>query len=316
MMTPLVALIVAFVAAGVLTPVVRNLARRQGILDHPNRRKVHEVALPRLGGVAIAVAFYVGLGGALLLGSPSASPLRAADQFVALLLGAALVIGIGMIDDLFGMRARAKLLAQIAAASVVFVLGISVEHLDGPWGRMELGLWSPLVTVAWFIVVMNAINLIDGLDGLAAGVCLIGIGAFSLMSPAGDASLAVGIVLAAGAGGVLGFLPFNLYPASIIMGDTGSFLLGFLLAAGGVAVTQGGSPGAAPWAPLMVLGLALADTAWAVIRRVRARASIFAPDKLHLHHRLLTAGLSQRRAVLVLWTISAALALLGVVTAR
>jgi UDP-GlcNAc:undecaprenyl-phosphate GlcNAc-1-phosphate transferase len=316
MLTPLVALAIALVTAAVLTPVVRNLAQRQGLLDHPNKRKVHDVALPRLGGVAIAVAFYLGLAGALLLASPGTSPLRAPDKFVALLLGAALVVGIGMIDDLFGMRARAKLLLQIAAASAVFLLGLSVDHLDGPWGRVDLGLWSPLVTVAWFIFVMNAINLIDGLDGLAAGVGLIGIGAFYLMGAAGDSPLPLALVLAAGAGGVLGFLPFNLYPASIIMGDTGSFLLGFILAAAGVAVTQSASPGAAPWAPLLVLGLALGDTAWAVIRRARAGASIFAPDKLHVHHRLLAAGLSQRSAVLVLWAISAGFGLLGVVTAR
>ena len=316
MLTPLVALVVAFGAAAALTPAVRSLARRRGLLDHPNKRKVHDVALPRLGGVAIAVGFYAGLAGAWLVASQSTSPVRVTDLFIAVLLGAALVVGIGLVDDLFGMRARAKLLAQIAAASAVFLLGLSIDHLDGPWGRVELGIWSPLVTVAWFILVMNAINLIDGLDGLAAGVGLVGIGAFALMASAGDAQLPIGLSLAAGAGGVLGFLPFNVYPASIIMGDTGSFLLGFILAVGGVAVTQTGSPGAAPWAPLLVLGLALGDTAWAVIRRARARASIFAPDKLHIHHRLLAAGLPQRRAVLVLWTISAALALLGVVTAR
>jgi UDP-GlcNAc:undecaprenyl-phosphate GlcNAc-1-phosphate transferase len=314
-MTSLVAFIVAFAAAVVLTPAVRGLARRRGLLDHPNKRKVHDVALPRLGGVAIAIGFYAGLAGAWLVASQSASPVRLTDLFVAMLLGAALVVGIGLVDDLFGMRARAKLLAQIAAATVVVLLGLSIDHLDGPWGSLELGTWSPLVTVAWFILVMNAINLIDGLDGLAAGVGLVGIGAFALMASGGDTQLPIGLILAAGAGGVLGFLPFNFYPASIIMGDTGSFLLGFILAAAGVAVTQAGSPGAAPWAPLLVLGLALGDTAWAVIRRSRARASIFAPDKLHVHHRLLAAGLSQRQAVLVLWTISAALALLGVVTA-
>ena len=316
MLTPLVALVVAFGAAAALTPAVRSLARRRGLLDHPNKRKVHDVALPRLGGVAIAVGFYAGLAGAWLVASQSTSPVRVTDLFIAVLLGAALVVGIGLVDDLFGMRARAKLFAQIAAASAVFLLGLSIDHLDGPWGRVELGIWSPLVTVAWFILVMNAINLIDGLDGLAAGVGLVGIGAFALMASAGDAQLPIGLILAAGAGGVLGFLPFNVYPASIIMGDTGSFLLGFILAAAGVAVTQTGSPGAAPWAPLLVLGLALGDTAWAVIRRARARTSIFSPDKLHVHHRLLAAGLPQRRAVLVLWTISAALALLGVVTAR
>jgi UDP-GlcNAc:undecaprenyl-phosphate GlcNAc-1-phosphate transferase len=315
-MTPLVALIVAFLATLALTPAVRSLARRQGLLDHPNKRKVHDVALPRLGGVAIAIGFYAGLAGAWLVASQSTSPVRATDLFVAVLLGAALVVGIGLVDDLFGMRARAKLLAQIAAAIVVVLLGLSIDHLDGPWGSFELGIWSPLITVGWFILVMNAINLIDGLDGLAAGVGLVGIGAFALIASGADAQLPLGLILAAGAGGVLGFLPFNVYPASIIMGDTGSFLLGFILAAAGVAVTQAGSPGAAPWAPLLVLGLALGDTAWAVIRRAWARASIFTPDKLHVHHRLLAAGLSQRRAVLALWTISAALALLGVVTAR
>ena len=314
MPTPLAALIVAFLAAVLLTPLVRFLARRWRLLDEPAERKVHGVAIPRLGGVAIAVAFYLGMAATLVVASPS--PLRAADQLVAVLLGGALIVCIGIVDDLFGMRARAKLAAQIVVAIVVVMLGITIDHLDGPWGSIGLGAWSVPLTVVWFVLVMNAMNLIDGLDGLASGVALVGMGAFYLIASAGGATPPIAAVLAAAAGGVLGFLPFNLYPASIIMGDTGSTLLGFLLAAAGIAVTQSGSPGAAPWAPVMALGVALADTAWAVIRRILAGSPIFAPDKRHIHHQLLAAGLSQRNAMLVLWSIAAMLGLVAVLAAR
>jgi UDP-GlcNAc:undecaprenyl-phosphate GlcNAc-1-phosphate transferase len=316
MVTPLAALIVAFAAALLLTPAVRRLAVRQGLLDEPSDRKVHDVAVPRLGGIAIAAAFYLGLAAALVAGKPETTPLRAPDQFVAVLLGTAVIVCIGIVDDLFGMGARAKLVAQIAAATVVALLGLSIDHLDGPWGVIDLGAWSIPVTVAWFVFVMNAINLIDGLDGLASGVALIGLGAFALIASPEGAGSPMLPVLAAAAGGVLGFLPYNLYPASIIMGDTGSILLGFLLAAAGVAATQTGVPGAAPWVPVLVLGLALVDTAWAVVRRALSRVPIFAPDKQHVHHRLLAAGLSQRTAVLVLWAISAAFGVVAVLVAR
>ncbi|MEO8251729.1 MAG: MraY family glycosyltransferase [Chloroflexota bacterium] len=315
MLTSLAALFVSFLSAALLTPLVRYLAKRQGLLDEPAERKVHDVAIPRLGGIAIAVAFYLGLAAALLV-SPSSSPLRAGAQLVAVLMGAALIVCIGIVDDLFGMRARAKLSAQIAIAIVVVLLGLSVDHLDGPWGQIALGGWSVPLTVGWFVIVMNAINLIDGLDGLASGVVLIGMVAFYVIATAGGATPPIAAILAAGAGGVLGFLPFNLYPATIIMGDTGSILLGFLLAAAGVAVTQSGSPGAAPWVPAMVLALGLGDTAWAIIRRVLSGAPIFAPDKRHVHHRLLALGLSQRSAMLVLWAVSAVFGLSGVLAAR
>jgi UDP-GlcNAc:undecaprenyl-phosphate GlcNAc-1-phosphate transferase len=279
MLTPLAALLVAFAAAALLTPLVRYLAHRQGLLDEPGERKVHDVAIPRLGGIAIAGAFYLGLAAALLVSSTSTSPLREANQLVAVLLGAALIVCIGIVDDLFGMRARAKLSAQIAVAVVVALLGLSIDHLDGPWGHVALGVWSIPLTVAWFVVVMNAINLIDGLDGLASGVVLIGMGAFYLIASAGGATPPIAAILAAAAGGVLGFLPYNLFPASIIMGDTGSILLGFLLAAVGAAVTQSSSTGAAPWVPVLVLALPLGDTAWAIVRRLLGGAPIFAPDK-------------------------------------
>ncbi len=316
MPTPVAALIVAFIAAVLLTPLVRFLAKSRGLLDEPAERKIHDVAIPRLGGIAIAVAFYMGLAAALIVESPGAGLLGASNQLVAVLVGVALIVCVGIVDDLFGMRARAKLSAQTAVAIVVVLLGISIDHLDGPWGRIALGAWSIPLTVVWFVLVMNAINLIDGLDGLAPGVALIGMVAFYLIASVGGATPPIAAVVAAAAGGVLGFLPFNLYPASIIMGDTGSILLGLLLAVAGVAVTQSGSVGAAPWASLLVLGLPLADTAWAIIRRATSGAAIFAPDKRHLHHRLLAAGLSQRNAMLLLWVISALLGLAAVLAAH
>ncbi|HEY8771809.1 MAG TPA: MraY family glycosyltransferase, partial [Candidatus Limnocylindria bacterium] len=290
--------------------------RKQGLLDEPDERKVHDVAIPRLGGIAIAAAFYLGLAAALLAGSSGGALLGDPDQVVAVLLGAALIVCIGVVDDLFGMRARVKLSAQIATALVVALLGMSIDRLYGPWGEISTGFWSIPLTVAWFVVVMNAFNLIDGLDGLASGVALAAMGAFLVIASTANVPLSLAAFLGAGAGAVIGFLPFNLYPASIIMGDTGSILLGFLLAAAGVSVTQSGSPGAPPWVPVIVLGLPLVDTAWAVFRRVVARAPIFAPDKKHVHHRLLTMGLSQRSAMLVLWAISAACAALGLLAVR
>ena len=310
------AAIVALVAALVLTPLVRYLARRQGLLDKPDYRKVHPIPIPRLGGIAIAAAFYLGLAAAILVTSPGPNRLIEADQLVAVLIGVALIVCIGIVDDLFGMRARVKLSAQVSIAIVVALLGLAIEHFDGPWGRIGLGVWSIPVTVIWFVLVMDAINLIDGLDGLASGVVLIAMGALYLVSVRAGIPLPLAAVLGAGAGAVLGFLPFNLSPASIIMGDTGSILLGFLVAAVGITVTQSGSPAAAPWVPIIVLAVPLLDTAWAVTRRAIARSPIFAPDRKHVHHRLLAAGLSQGNAMLLLWAISASFGLVGVLIAR
>jgi UDP-GlcNAc:undecaprenyl-phosphate/decaprenyl-phosphate GlcNAc-1-phosphate transferase len=316
MPTSVAAVTVALLAALSLTPLVRFLARRQGLLDQPNERKVHPVAVPRLGGIAIAVAFYLGLAAAFLTGWSTNGGLRDADQLVAILIGGALIVCIGIVDDLFGMRARVKLSAQVVIAIVVALVGLSVQTIDGPWGHATLGLWSVPITVTWYVVVMNAINLIDGLDGLASGVVLIAMGAFYLIAARTGVPFPLAAFLGAGAGAVLGFLPFNLFPASIIMGDTGSMLLGFVVAAAGVTVTQSGTPAAPPWVPVLALGLPLTDTAWAIVRRVLSGAPIFAPDKKHVHHRLLATGLSHRGAMFALWAIGAAFGLTAVLLSR
>jgi UDP-GlcNAc:undecaprenyl-phosphate GlcNAc-1-phosphate transferase len=315
MLSSIAALIAAAVAAWVLTPIIRVAARRRGLLDEPGERKIHGVAIPRLGGVAIAVAFYLGIAGGLAVESVFGGE-TPRDQIVVVLLGAALVACIGLLDDLVGMRARVKLASQVGVSLVVVLLGLSIDHFYGPWGNLALGAWSLPLTVAWFVLVMNAMNLIDGLDGLASGVALIAMAALYVVGTSGGFATPIALVLAAAGGGVIGFLRYNLHPATIIMGDTGAMLLGFVLAAAGVAFTQSGSPPAFAWTPVVALGLALVDTLWAVIRRVASGAPVFAPDKRHVHHRLLAAGLSQRATMLTLWVVSAGFGLIAVITAH
>jgi UDP-GlcNAc:undecaprenyl-phosphate GlcNAc-1-phosphate transferase len=311
----LAAFVVALLAASLLTPVIRGAAHGAGLLDEPNGRKVHEVAIPRLGGVAIATAFYLGIAAALVVARTAGSPLSLeTGHLPAILVGAALIAAVGVLDDLQGMRARVKLSAQVVVALVAFGLGLSIDRLDGPWGSLALGAWALPLTVAWIVAVINAVNLIDGLDGLASGVALTALAAFFVIASSNGTPPTL-IVLAAGAGGAIGFLRYNLHPASIIMGDTGSMLLGYLLAASAISLTQTGSPGVAPWVPLVALGVPLGDTAWTIVRRVVAGDPIFVADRRHIHHRMLEIGLGQRTVALLLWLVSAALGVLAVLLA-
>jgi UDP-GlcNAc:undecaprenyl-phosphate GlcNAc-1-phosphate transferase len=312
----LAAFAVALVAASLLTPVIRDAAHGAGLLDEPDGRKVHETPIPRLGGVAIAAAFYLGIAAALVVARTAGSPLGLeTGHLPAILVGAALIAAIGVLDDTQGMRARVKFAAQVVVALVAYGLGLSIDRLDGPWGSLALGIWSLPLTVAWIVAVVNALNLIDGLDGLASGVALTALAAFFVIASADGATPPSLIVLAAGAGGAIGFLRYNLHPASIIMGDTGAMLLGYLLAASAISLTQIGSPAAAPWVPLVALGLPLGDTAWTVVRRLVAGEPVFVADRRHIHHRLLELGLGQRTVALLLWLLSAALGVLAVMLA-
>jgi UDP-GlcNAc:undecaprenyl-phosphate/decaprenyl-phosphate GlcNAc-1-phosphate transferase len=317
MLTSAVAFVAALVASAILTPLIRGAATERGLLDEPDERKVHEVAIPRLGGVAIGGALFVGVAAALLVATRVEPALTIlSGDLPAILLATALIAGVGIIDDLQGMRARVKLAAQVGIALVAVAMGLSLDRLDGPWGSVSLGAWSAPLTVAWIVAVINAVNLIDGLDGLASGVALTAMAALFAIGSAGGAAPPYLIVLAAGAGGVIGFLRFNLHPASIIMGDTGAMLLGFVIAAVGVSVTQATPAGAPPWVPVIAVGLPLSDTAWAILRRLAAGEPIFVPDKRHIHHQLLAAGLSQRAAMVVLWAVSALLGMVAVILAR
>ena len=306
----------ALVVGLVVTPLVRHFAHRLELLDQPGGRKIHQVPIPRLGGVAMALAFGIAIALAILAspGIGTAAGVRP-DRVPAILSAVGLLFVVGIVDDIRGMRAIVKLIFQIAAAVLAWALGLSIEQLELPWGVIELGALALPVTVLWVVGVINAVNLIDGLDGLASGVALTVLGGFGLLAAVNGMSPTL-LVVAATVGAAIGFLAYNLHPASIIMGDTGSMFLGFIVAAVAISLTQDGTNPVAPWVPIVALGLPIADTAWAVVRRTARGEAVFAPDRGHIHHQLLRQGLSQRDAMLSLTALSAGLAIVAVLLAR
>ena len=307
---------VACVVGLVVTPVIRHYAYRLELLDMPGGRKVHQTPVPRLGGIAMTLAFAAGVGFAGLVASElgSAAFLRL-SLAPALLGGVGLLLVVGVVDDVRGMPPLAKLAGQVAVALLAAVMGLRLDRLVFPWGAVELGPLAIPLTVAWIVGVMNAVNLIDGLDGLAAAVALTVLGAFGLLAVV-DGVDPTQPIIAATVGAALGFLAYNLHPATIIMGDTGSMFLGFMVAAIGISLTQDAVRPVAPWVPIIALGVPLIDTAWAVVRRTARREPFFVADRGHVHHQLLRRGLTQRDAMLTLTAVSAAFSMVAVAIAQ
>ena len=307
---------VACVVGLVVTPIIRHYAYRLELLDMPGGRKVHQVPVPRLGGIAMTLAFAAGVGFAGLVASElgSAAFLRL-SLAPALLGGVGLLLLVGVVDDIRGMPPLAKLAGQVAVALLAAVMGLRLDRLVFPWGAVELGPLAIPLTVAWIVGVMNAVNLIDGLDGLAAAVALTVLGAFGLLAVV-DGVDPTQPIIAATVGAALGFLAYNLHPATIIMGDTGSMFLGFMVAAIGISLTQDAVRPVAPWVPIIALGVPLIDTAWAVVRRTARGEPFFVADRGHVHHQLLRRGLTQRDAMLTLTAVSAAFAIIAVAVAQ
>ena len=306
----------ALVVGLVITPLVRAVALHRGLLDQPGGRKIHRSPIPRLGGVAMAIAIGIALGGATVADPDLGATLGLRpNRAPGILLGVALLLVVGIIDDVRGMRAGPKLLLQLAVAAVAWWAGLSIDRFQFPWGMVELGPLALPVTVAWIVGIINAVNLIDGLDGLAAGVVLTVLGAFTLLAAAEGVDPTL-YIAAATIGAAVGFLAYNLHPASIIMGDTGSMVLGFVVAAVAISLTQDGVRPHPPWVPLVALGLPLADTAWAIVRRTARGEAFYVADRGHIHHQLLRLGLNQRDAMLILTAASGVLAVLAVLLAR
>jgi UDP-GlcNAc:undecaprenyl-phosphate GlcNAc-1-phosphate transferase len=289
--------------AAALTPAVRLFALRRGLLDHAlGARKIHGKAVPRLGGLAIVGGFYAPLC-ALLVYRTGLGFMLFADRarLLGLLGGGLAIAALGLVDDLRGLGAGLKLLVQLSVALVLYQLGFRIEHLATPWGvPVELGVLSLPITLLWIAGVVNAMNLIDGLDGLAGGVALFALGTtFAVAVFRAEPLMA--LFAAALAGSVAGFLFYNFNPASIFMGDTGSMFLGFILAASSIWTHQKSSTAVALLVPVVALGLPIADTLLAILRRALRGQPLFSADREHIHHRLLALGLSHRQAVLVLY---------------
>lgn len=304
------AMLVSIIVSYAATPVVKSLAVRVGAMDVPkDNRRMHSMPIPRLGGLAIFFGFFLGV---LLFAEIN-------EQVRGVLLGAVIIVIIGIIDDIHPLRAWIKLLGQIAAALVAVFHGVVVTTLSNPnlfsnELYLNLGVFAIPITVIWIVGITNSVNLIDGLDGLAVGVSTISSLTMLIISLlVSDGNVAV--ILAALCGGCLGFIPYNKNPAKIFMGDTGALLLGYILATMSVMGLFKMYAIVSFAVPFLILGLPLFDTLFAIIRRVFSGRSPMSPDRGHFHHRLIDMGLNQKQAVAILYTISAVLGLCAVVLA-
>lgn len=296
-------LIVCFVLTILITPLIKKLAFLIGATDQPNKRKVHQTIMPRLGGLAISISFMTGI---LIL-----RPINTASS--AIILGCIIIVITGFCDDLFELAAKYKLMGQLAAAfTVVFLGGLQVVFINLPFGgQLEFGFLSVPFTILWIVGITNAINLIDGLDGLAAGVSSIAVITISgIAMIQGNVYVAsVGLIVLAS---TLGFLFYNFHPASIFMGDTGALFLGFIISVlsllGFKNVTF-----ISFVAPVMILGVPISDTIFAILRRIINKKPLSAPDKSHLHHCMLRLGFTHRQTVLLIYAMAAMFGLVAVI---
>lgn len=279
----------------VVTPLVIKLAFRIGAVDKPGYRKIHRTVMPRLGGLGIYLGFMVSLLVFLELNA----------QVAGIILGGTVILVTGIVDDIRGISPWAKLSGQaLAALLVIYLGGITVTLISNPFdGYIQLGLLSVPFTLLWIMSVTNAVNLVDGLDGLASGISIIALTTFSVISYfMGHTTVSL---LAAGLGGaILGFLRYNFFPARLFLGDSGSLFLGFNVAVLAVLGLLKGVTLLAFIIPILVLGVPIADTFYAVCRRFLARRPIFAPDKSHIHHRLLKKGYSHPQVVVMIYLAS------------
>ncbi len=293
------AFFIALAAAYILTPGVISLATRLGAMDAPDPRKVHKKPVPRLGGLAIYLAFTVA----------ALSTVEMNMEMTGLLLGGTVIAIVGIIDDFKNLPAKVKLLGQIFAALILVAFDIRIDFISDPFGDfLYLEYLAVPATIFWVVGLTNTVNLIDGLDGLAAGVSMIASVTIALVALQ-QGFLLVAVLTAALAGSAMGFLHYNFNPARIFMGDTGSMFLGYMLAGISIIGAVKSAATIALIVPILALGLPILDTAFAIIRRYRGGVPIFKPDRGHLHHRLLDLGFTQKQAVLLMYVISAVLGL-------
>ena len=302
-------LVIAALVTALFTPLSILLAPKLGAMDVPrDARRVHNKPMPRFGGIAIYAGIMVGL----------AIFAQTQRHLSAVMVGCTLIYILGAIDDLKGMKPIVKFAGQVVSASVVFAMGLRINFITN-WfgeGHMDLGIAvCYIVTVIWLVAITNAVNLVDGLDGLAAGISAISALSIAYISYIhGWYGPTICMMVLAGA--CIGFLPFNFHPAKTFMGDGGSQLLGFSIAALSILGTVKSATVVAVVIPVLVLGLPIIDTAMAIVRRTIRHQSIASADKEHLHHRILRAGFGQRRAVLLMYSVSGIMGIMAILYSR
>ncbi|MBF0449542.1 MAG: undecaprenyl/decaprenyl-phosphate alpha-N-acetylglucosaminyl 1-phosphate transferase [Candidatus Magnetomorum sp.] len=311
-MTTLLAIfLISLLFSLISTPVAKYLGQKLGAMDMPNERKCHQTPIPRNGGLAIVFTFFLTLCIMSLFNTDISNKLHLNRPMIFLFIGSLICFGVGLFDDFKRLGPYIKFSVQILAASVAFMGGIRIEFFHLGNFHIHAGILSYFITVFWFVFFINAINLIDGLDGLAAGVTFFACIVLVVLSIL-QKDFLIAVLFTTLSGSILGFLRYNFNPASIFMGDGGSYFLGYIIAGLSVMGAVKSQLGAAMLIPLVALGVPIFDTMISPLRRFMLGQAMFKPDKGHIHHRLIEKGLSARRSVLIIYAISICLCLLSI----
>lgn len=308
--------ILTFICCLILTPIVIKMCKKYELVDIPkDNRRVHSKPMPRCGGIAIVISTLLGLAVYYFI-TKNIPSIALNRKFVGFVIGGLIIFIMGLIDDVWNLRPKYKFFFQLAAGITVYYFGIRISVINVPFLNIDtinLAQWVDfLLTMAWVISITNAMNLIDGLDGLAAGICSIAATALLIVFITTSASLEAIIITAALVGATLGFLPYNFNPAKTFMGDCSSNFLGFTMSIVSILGFAKGYTMIAIVAPVLVLGVPIFDTLFAMIRRILKGQPPLKPDGAHIHHRLIKRGFSQRQAVLILYTITSILCIVAV----
>lgn len=313
MRTYFAVLVVSAIASFLLTPLVRRLAFALGAIDMPAGRKIHAEPMPRMGGLAVFLAFCVPWLGLYLLDNRITAVFQSYEKlFLALVLGSTAMLLLGIYDDLHGANAGQKFTIQVGTSIALFFAGFRIDEVSNPFGPpLQLGWLALPASVLWLVGVTNAINLLDGIDGLAAGVTALIALSLAVINIIGG-NILVALLTLCLAGACLGFLPYNFAPARIFLGDTGSLFLGFTLACIGLISLFKGTTASLVFVPVILFGLPLFDTTSVILGRLQRRQPLFQADKSHVHHRLLKTGFDQKQTAFFLYCITLFLGALAV----
>jgi UDP-GlcNAc:undecaprenyl-phosphate GlcNAc-1-phosphate transferase len=299
--------IIPFFIVLMIVPLISYLAIKLDLVDHPASRKIHKKPIPRIGGIGI----YLGFIGALAYSGYALKIFQKPETVFPILVGATLVMFLGLWDDIKRVPAPVKLLGQLLIAFYTVHAGIKVDFITNPLGGiLPLGMFSMILSMVWIIAMMNMMNLIDGLDGLAAGLASIS-GFILFLAAVILGRFDAAILALCFIGATTGFLRHNFHPASIFMGDCGSLLLGYLLAVISIVGVMKSTATIAVAIPILALIVPISDTGMAIIRRLKAGIHIFHPDDGHLHHKLLYRGFNQKQVAMILYYSTVAFGLLG-----
>lgn len=299
----IIGFIITLVSSLIITPLTIKFAKRIGIVDKPNDRKKHNGNIPLLGGVAVIVPVIIGL---FYLQPQHYS-------MVAIIIGAIIIITIGLLDDIYSLKPLTKLIAQITAAVVVMSSGLMIEKLTVPLiGSVDLGVFSYVITILWIVGITNAMNLIDGLDGLASGVAAIAFASIFVMA-IGDGIEVVVFMSIVMLASLIGFLIFNFYPAKIFLGDVGSLFIGYSLSVISMLGLFKNVTVFSFIVPIIVLTIPIFDTIFAIVRRAINKQHIMTADRKHIHYVLLDLGFGHKNTVLLIYAFSAVFGAIAII---